>query len=97
MSSDIFTELVNIAKNQSYIHFKLKVTSYTYNYILMSSLESWFTMFSNKCSRCNNNMILIKNGEYSIYFCEKCELQYKYFYKHLEEDYMRKTFMYMLL
>lgn len=97
MSSDTFTELVNIAKNQSYINFKREVTSYTYNYILMSSLESWFAIFSGKCSRCNNPMIINNQGEYSIYSCEDCDMRFRYYYKYLEESYMKKTFMNMLL
>jgi hypothetical protein len=97
MSSALFTELVNIAKNQSYIIFKKKIMTYTYNYVLMSSLESWFAVFSKKCPICDNPMIINDEGEYSIYSCEDCDMRFRYYYKHLEESYMKKTFMNMLL
>ena len=96
MLSTTFIEFLDISRNSTYIDFKTKVMEYTYNYNLISSLESWYSALSGKCSRCNNKMIINNNGDYIIYNCKDCNRRFTYFYAHLEENYMDKTFMNMI-
>ena len=100
-TTDIYNEILETARNKNYYSFEDKVMKYMKydNYIFILSLKSWYTIFSKKCLNfgCYKELHMYKEGENIIYHCESCNLQYSYFYKHTEEEYLKKTFINKLL
>ena len=70
---------------------------YTYNYILITSLESWYIAFSKRCSRCEKQIDISKRGEHIVYQCKECKSSFSYYYLDLEEKYLEETFINLLM
>ena len=92
-----FKEIVGVARTKNSYNFKKFVEDNTNNYALILSLDSWYCAFTKKCPRCENKTIVKNDFQKIKYYCEKCRIQFSYFYKDLDEDYLENKFMDMLL
>ena len=97
MEENKFRDIVDIAKVGPYIVFKNNIIKYSYNIILISSLNSWYSVFTKRCSYCEQPITITEKGEFIIYNCYKCNKRNSNYYLHLDEEYVKKTFMNMLV
>lgn len=96
MEANTFKDLVDTAKTGPYISFKNKVKDFNYSINLIASLNSWYSVFTKRCSYCEQQISISEEGEFIVYRCSKCNKSHSHYYLHLDEKIVEKDFMNLL-
>ena len=97
-STEALIDILDTGKNGTYIDFENKIMQYSKNRrsIIFCTLKAWYTLLSKKCLRCDKDMIIYKECEQIKYYCKDFKILYPYFYKDVEEEYIKKNIIKLL-